>query len=100
MKENWFALFICINKEISIDKGLTAMGLRGSGKRGRQGHPRKSKYSTEDVNLIMKLKKEGKRPKEIGELVGLNSNQVWGVIRMYGNKITARTPTKVVQAAY
>lgn len=99
MKENWYALFICINKDISIDKALAAMGLHGASARGRQENPRKSKYSREDVKLIVKLKQEGKSTVEIGEIVGLNKNQVWGVIRMYGKKVTARTPTKVVQAA-
>ncbi len=99
MKENWFALLICINKEISIDKALTQMGLRGAVSRGRQEHPRQSKYSTEFVNNVFVLKCEGKSYREIGDILGLTRNQAWGIIKMYGNKITARTPSKVVQAA-
>lgn len=101
MKENWFALCICIikEKEISIDKALALMGLIGAAARGRQKNPRKSKYSIEQINLIMKLKREGKSHGEIGEIIGLNKNQVWGVIRMYGKEKATRTPTKVVQVA-
>lgn len=84
-KENWFALLICIIsvKKTSIDKSLMQMGLQESVVRGKQQHPRKSKYSKEDVNLLLKLKQEGKSNKEIGQIVGLNRNQVYGVIKMY-----------------
>lgn len=44
MIENWYALFICINKEVSIDKALIFMGLnkRVRGKQKNQVH-----YTTE-----------------------------------------------------
>jgi hypothetical protein len=101
-KENWYSLLICITKEkkISIDKSIVKMGLLDCIPSGKQENPRPSKYSSEIVNLALDLRQQGKSYKEIGSLIGLNRNQAYGLVRVYGNKKATRTPTKVVQAAY
>lgn len=97
LKENWFALFLCINKEISIDKALIKMNAVFKGHK-KQMNPRRSKYSDKDVKNVLELKNQGKSYKEIGIILGMTRDQAAGVARMCKQK-TARTPTKVVQAA-
>lgn len=102
MEENWCALFVCIVKEkqISVDTALTLAKVhRRKTIHGKQSNPRKSKYSDEFVLNVLNLKNSGKSYKEIGDMFGLTRNQAWGIIKMYNRKTTARTPSKVVQAA-
>jgi len=97
LKENWYAFYLCIRKEMSIDKALTKMAVAFKG-HCRQMNPRPSKYSEKDVENILSLKDKGKSYKEIGEIIGMTTAQAAGVVRMYKQKAT-RTPTKVVQVA-
>lgn len=95
MIENWYALFICINKEVSVDKALICMGLN---KRvhGKQKNPRKSKYSIEFTREVVKLKDSGKSYKEVGEFFNLNKSQVEGIIRKYKQESATKNPEQSV----
>lgn len=95
MKENWFALFLCINKEISTDKSLILMGITKACKSGSRNY---LKHNDAEKEKIYKLKINGKTYSEIAKLLGMSRGQVASLIREYKIK-TARTPTKVVQAA-
>lgn len=97
MKENWLALCLCMLREIPIDTALAKMDVITS-KHHAQSNPRQSKYSYDDIYNILRLKEEGNSYREIGELIGMTKDQVWGAIRTYRRKAT-RTPTKVVQVA-
>lgn len=92
MKENWYALFLCINKEISIDKALIKMNVVFKGHK-KQMNPRKSKYSDKDIRNVLKLKNQGKSYKDIGIILGMTRDQAAGVARMY-KQTTAWTPAK------
>lgn len=100
MKENWFALFLCTQISISIDKALICMGFSKNNekKKGLHYNMRPSKYSEEYMQNIFRLRDEGKTYKQIGQLLGLSKCQVEGAVRMNKKKAT-RTPTRVVQAA-
>ena len=97
MKENWYALVLCLCKEISVDKALIKMEVEFKGGH-KQMNPRASKYSEKDAENILSLKNKGKSYREIGEILGITTDQAWGIARMYKQKAT-RTPTKVVQVA-
>ena len=97
MKENWYALVICMCKQMSIDKSLSKMAVEFKGGH-KQMNPRASKYSDKDINNVLNLKNKGKSYREIGEILGMTTDQAWGIARMYKEK-AIRTPTKVVQMA-
>lgn len=92
LRENRLALFLCIHKEISIDKALIKMGIR------KHCNSAKNKYNQSEINCIKKLKDKGKSYTEIGVMFGMTRGQVAGIIRTNRLKAT-RTPTKVVQMA-
>ena len=93
MKENWFALFLCVKKEISVDKALIKMGIDKScaARKHRE-------YSDNERKQIFNLKSQGKTYSEIGKMFGISRSQIAGIVRYYKIKNAARTPTKVVQA--
>ena len=97
MKENWFALFICVisEKDISIDKSLIKMGIS---KECNDIGVKHMKYSDSEKEHITKLKMQGKTYGELGKMFGMTRSQVAGIVRYYKIK-TTRTPTKVVQVA-
>lgn len=92
MEENWFALFLCINKEISVDKALIKMKIQ------KHCNSAKNKYSASEINCISKLKDKGKSYTQIGKIFGMTRSQVAGIVRTSKLKAT-RTPAKVVQMA-
>lgn len=99
MKENWYAFFVCIIKNVSIDKAVVKMGVRSSNRSGKQKNPRPSKYSEDFINTALELKQQGKSYKQIGLIMGITQGQAYGVIRMYGNKKATKEPTKVSEVA-
>ena len=100
MKENWFALFLCINKEISIDKALSKMGVNKKNDcSNRCGNSTYSKYSDSEKEMIFKLKSEGKTYSEIGEMLGMTRSQAAGIIRYYKIKKATKNPDQSVQSS-
>lgn len=97
LKENWYAFYLCLMKNISIDRSLIKMAVVFKQYKPH-ANPKASKYSQQDITNIINLKNRGKSYKEIGIILGMTRDQVAGVARMYKQK-TARTPAKVVQAA-
>lgn len=97
MKENWFALFLCINREISVDKALIKLGIT---KECNCTTTKNMRHSDSEKEYISNLKSQGKTYTEFGEMFGMSRSQVAGIVRYYKIKNAARTPTKVVQAAY
>lgn len=94
MKENWFALYLCIKKEFSADKALIRMGVT----KGSSCITKKNmKHSDSEKEHIAKLKLKGKTYAELGEMFGMTRSQVAGIVRYYKIKMLPRTPTKVVQ---
>jgi Mor family transcriptional regulator len=95
LEENWCALFLCINKEISTDKALILMGVTKDCKSGSRNY---LKHSDTERKQIYMLHIKGETYSEIAKSFGMSRGQVATMIRQYKIK-TARTPTKVVQAA-
>ena len=92
MKENWYALFICLNTNMSVDKALLAMKVVSRTKRIY-----KSKYSDEVIKNVFALKNSGKTVREITEIVKLTRNQVVGILQ---HKKAIQEPTKVTCIAH
>src|SRR5690349_232605 len=97
MKENWYALFICTQLEMSIDKALAKMNIKFKDIK-RQLSPRGSKYSEEDFEKILNLKNNGKSYREISEILGMTPGQAAGALRMYKIKAT-KNPDQSVQSS-
>lgn len=87
MKENWYALVLCMCKEISVDKALIKMEVEFKDGH-KQMNPRASKYSDKFINNVLNLKNKGNSYREIGEILGITTDQAWGIARMYKEKAT------------
>jgi hypothetical protein len=96
LKENWFAFYLSIFKDISVDKALIKMGIT---KECNYAGIKKMKHSDSEKEYIANLKSQGKTYTELGEMFNMTRSQVAGIVRYYKIKNAARTPTKVVQAA-
>jgi hypothetical protein len=87
--ENWYALYISILNDVSIDKALQLMNISARKTYMRKNHNkiiRKSKYSDEFMQQISKMKEEGMFYKDIGKVFNMTKCQIEGALRMYKNK--------------
>ena len=92
MKENWYALLICSQINISVDDALREMNVYFKGlSKSINGKVRKSKYSDELINRVFKLKSLGYTHKEIGLTLELTADQVSGIVRLYKEKAITDT---------
>ncbi|WP_238899326.1 helix-turn-helix domain-containing protein [Clostridium sp. YIM B02500] len=97
MIENWYALFIAILKDVSIDKALSLMNVSARRTCMRKNHKkiiRKSKYSDEFMEQISKMKEEGMFYKDIGKVFNMTKCQVEGALRMHKNRKTTKDTGK------
>lgn len=99
MKENWYAFFVCIMKNVSVDKAIVKMGLRSSNPSGKQKNPRPSKYSEDFINTALELKKQGESYKDISLIMGITQGQAAGIIRYYKIKKATKNPDQSVQSS-
>lgn len=94
MKENWYALFICLYTNMSVDKALRKMNVCFKGASRPVNKNIRCKYSDEFIDKIFSLKALGKTHKQIGLIVGLTAYQVSGIVRWHKEK-AIQDPTKV-----
>lgn len=78
MKENYYALLICIIRpDYNIDRSLQAMF------EGKVTRIRNTAVKRDDVEDMIRLKQQGMTYKEIGELYGMKKDAVHKRIQRY-----------------
>ena len=80
MKENWYALFMATQREISVEQALKRMGV-------------KTGYATNDkkkeTRRMVDLKRKGYSYREISRMYGMNYSTVrWRIIRAERKELT------------
>jgi predicted DNA-binding protein (UPF0251 family) len=80
MKENYYALLICILKPVTIEKGFDLLN-------GKMTKVQNKSISLQDVEDMIRMKQQGMTYKAIGELFGLKKDAVHKRIQRYREKV-------------
>ena len=98
MKENWYALLICLKTNMSVDNALRKMNIHF--KYASQVINKKTicKYSDELINRIFELKKQGYTHKQIGLMLGLTADQISGIVRVHKEKATKNPDQSILSS--
>ena len=80
MKENWYALFMATQREISVEQALKRMGVKAG-------------YATNDkkkeTRRMVDLKRKGYSYREISRMYGMKYSTVrWRIIRAERKELT------------
>lgn len=71
---NYYALFLAITKKYSVEQAFLAL---------KRGKVYKSKVTSEMVKKMLELRKQGKRFREIGKILGVSESTASKYVRMY-----------------
>lgn len=83
MKENWYALLICLETNMSVDNALRKMNVHFKSISKVVNNKVRCKYSDELINRVFELKVLGNTHKQIGVILGLTADQVSGIVRLH-----------------
>ncbi|URZ05871.1 hypothetical protein [Clostridium felsineum] len=76
--ENWYALYLSIILNFSSDKALKYFSFKLNTKHRN--------YSLKHIEIMIKLKKNGVRYKEIGEKYGITRSQVKAILQYHSKR--------------
>lgn len=88
MKENWYALLICMETNTSVDSALRKMNVCFKSASKVINKKVRCKHSDELIRKIFELKTLGNTHKQIGLMLGLTADQVSGIVRVHKEKVT------------
>lgn len=98
MKENWYALFICLQTNTSVDSALRKMNVRFKGASKIINKKVRCKYSDELIRKIFELKALGNTHKQIGLMLGLTADQISGIVRVHKEKATKNPDQSILSS--
>jgi len=76
VKENYYALLICILKPVTIEQGFDLLD-------GRITHRNNMAITNEDIEDMIRMKQKGMTYQQIGDLYGLSWDSVRRRIKRY-----------------
>lgn len=99
MKENWYALLICMETNISVDHALRKMNVHFKGASKVINKKVRCKYSDDLINRVFELKSLGNTHKQIGLMLGLTADQISGIVRLHKEKATKNPDQSILSSA-
>lgn len=79
MKENYYALLICILRPVTIEQGFDMLD-------GKITKAQNKSIDSCDVEDMIRMKQQGMTHREIGEMYGLSEEAVYRRIKRYKEK--------------
>jgi DNA invertase Pin-like site-specific DNA recombinase len=79
VKENYYALLICILKPVTIEQGFDLLD-------GRITHRNNMAITSEDIEDMIRMKQQGMTHREIGSFYGISEEAAYRRIKRYKEK--------------
>ncbi|MBE6070721.1 MAG: hypothetical protein E7208_02055 [Clostridium butyricum] len=100
MKENWYALLICLETNTSVDTALRKMNVCFKGASKVINKKVRCKYSDELIKRVFELKELGNTHKQIGLTLGLTADQISGIVRLHKEKATKNPNQSILSSTH
>ena len=83
MKENYYALLICILRPVTIEQSFDMMD-------GKVAQTKNLVITSEDIEDMIRMKQQGMTHREIGEYCGISEEATYRRIKRYKEKKEAK----------
>lgn len=100
MKENWYALLICLETNMSVDHALRKMNVHFKSASKVINKKVRCKYSDDLINRVFELKALGNTHKQIGLMLGLTADQISGIVRLHKEKATKNPDQSILSSTH